>query len=203
MTTTLGRTDTTREQIVAAACRVFARYGIDKTSVTDVVREARVGRATFYKFFGNKEAVFAAVIEREIGEMVVEVRAAVAGAGDTRARLRTALLTNTAMIREHVNLYRVTLESLHEIIPLSVWSGERRHMAEEFLALYAGILEQGVKSGEIEVADVRKTARVLLLLLKGLFVGSATGDVGDDRESVVNGVVNMIMDGLRPREVSA
>jgi AcrR family transcriptional regulator len=201
MLRTPPRTNGTRDQIIAAAERVFTRHGIEKASVTDIVREARVGRATFYKSFANKEAVFAEVFEREVREMVVDVRAAVAGAGDTRARLRTALLTNMALIREHVNVYRVTLESLHEMMPLCLREADLRHMSEEFVALYADILERGVKEKEIEVADVRKTAWVLLLLLKGLFLGSATGDVGDDRESVVDGVVNMVMDGLRPREV--
>jgi AcrR family transcriptional regulator len=193
----------TREQIIAAAGRVFARHGVEKASVTDIVREARVGRATFYKSFSNKEAVFEAVFEREIGEMIVEVRAAVARATDTRSRLKAALLTHTALIREHVNVYRVTLDSLAEMMPLTVWRGQLRHMSEEFLALYGGILQQGVEKGEIAVSDARKTAWLLLLLLKGLFVGSATGDVDDDRESVVDGVVNMIMDGMRPRGVGA
>ncbi len=188
-----------REQIVAAAERVFARHGIEKASVTDIVREARVGRATFYKSFANKDAVFQAVFEREIGNMIVEVRAAVAGAADTRGRLKAALLTHTLLIRENVNVYRVTVDALVEMIPLTVWHGQLRHMVDEFVALYGDILEQGVEAGEVVVKDARKTARLLLLLLKGLFVGSVTGDVGDDRESVVDAVVDMVMDGMRPR----
>jgi AcrR family transcriptional regulator len=201
----LGRGDGngTRDQIIGAAERVFARHGVEKASVTDIVREARVGRATFYKSFANKEAVFQAVLEREIGEMIVEVRAAVARATDTRGRLKAALLTHTFLIRENVNVYRVTMDSLAEMIPLSIWHGRIRHMVEEFITLYSGILEQGVEQGEIAVKDARKTAWLLLLLLKGLLVGSATGDIGDDRESVVDAAVDMIMDGLRLRGVGA
>lgn len=188
---------------MAAAARVFARHGVEKASVTDIVREARVGRATFYKSFANKEAVFQAVLEREIGGMIVEVRAAVARATDTRSRLKAALLTHTFLIRENVNVYRVTVEALAEIIPLTVLHGQLRQMMEEFVTLYSGILEQGVQMGEVTVKDARKTAWLLLLLLRGLFVGSATGDIGDDRESVVDAAVDMIMDGMRPRRVGA
>jgi AcrR family transcriptional regulator len=192
-----------REQVIAAAERVFARHGVEKASVTDIVREARVGRATFYKSFPNKETVFQAVLEREIGEMIVEVRAAAARATDTRGRLKAALLTHTFLIRENVNVYRVTVDSLLEMMPLTSWHGQMRHMVEEFLTLYGGILEQGVGEGEIVVPDARRAARLLLLLLRGLFVGSATGDIDDDRESVVDAAVDMIMDGMRPRGVDA
>lgn len=194
-----GSGNGTRELIVAAACRVFARHGIEKTAVTDIVREARVGRATFYKSFQSKEDVFHAVLEEEIGEMIGEVRAAVARATDTRSRLKAAISTHVFLIREHVTLYRVTVDTLAEMMPAAVGRGQMRRMVEEFVALYGGILEEGARKGEVAVTDARRTAWVLLLLLKGLFMGTATGDIGDDRESIVDGVVNMVMDGMRPR----
>jgi AcrR family transcriptional regulator len=193
----------TREQILAAARRVFARHGVEKTAVTDIVREARVGRATFYKSFEGKEDVFHAVLEGELREMLAEVRAAVDRATDTRGRLKAAVSTHMFLIREHVNLYRVTVDAFAEMMPLAVRRGQLQHMAEEFAVLYSSILEQGVEAGELASMDARKTAWMLLLVLKGLFIGSATGDIGDDRESVVDGVVAMIMDGMRPRGVGA
>jgi len=76
-------------------------------------------------------------------------------------------------------------------------------MADEFAALYGGILEEGIRNGEVRDQDAKKTAWLLLFLLKGIFMGSATGDIGDDRETIVDGVVDMVMDGLRPREMKA
>ena len=131
--------------------------------------------------------------------MLTDVRAAVDRATGTRAKLRAAISTHMSLIREHVIVYRITLDSLAEMIPLTVWRGQLREMAEEFTTLYADILEEGVRRGEIGPRDVRKTAWLLIFLLKGLFVGSATEDIGDDRESLVDGVVDIIMDGMRPR----
>ncbi len=196
-------TNGTKDQLIDAARRVFARHGVEKTAVTDIVREARVGRATFYKSFGSKEDILQAVLEGEVREMLAEVRAAVGRASGTRARLRTAISTHMFLIREHVILYRITVDALAEMMPLAMWRGQVRHMAEEFVALYGGILEEGIRNGEVRGQDARKAAWLLLFLLKGLFMGSATGDIGDDRETVVDGVVDMVMDGLRPREMKA
>jgi len=192
-----------RERITDAAGRVFARYGVEKTTVTDIVREARVGRATFYKWFGGREEVFRAVLEMEISDMLRQVRAAAAAGGDTRTRLLRVLLTYTFLMREKLNLYRVTLESLVEMMPIGACEGEVRQLVEEFRDLYRGILEDGARAGEIRVEDAAATARVLLLVFKGLFIGTVTGEIGEDRERVMKAVVDMVMDGMRPREARA
>jgi len=192
-----------REEIIAAAQRVFARHGIEKTTITDIVREARVGRATFYKMFHGRDAIFRAVLEREIGNILSEVRAAVDGAQDTRGRLKVALLTHMSLIRENVNVYRVTAGVLAEIMPPALWRGEFKHMVDGFVDLYRDILDRGAREGEIVVGDPTRTAWVLVLLLKGLFLGSATGDIGGDRESVVEDVITILMDGMRPRGAGA
>jgi len=47
-----------REEIVQAALRVFAAKGFRKTSVEDIIREAKVARATFYHYFKSKKDIF-------------------------------------------------------------------------------------------------------------------------------------------------
>lgn len=53
----------TRGTILVAAGRVFGRLGYAGTRVEDILQEAAVSRATFYKFFESKEAVFLAIEE--------------------------------------------------------------------------------------------------------------------------------------------
>jgi AcrR family transcriptional regulator len=47
-----------REEIVQAALRVFAAKGFRKTSVEDIIGEAKVARATFYHYFKSKKDIF-------------------------------------------------------------------------------------------------------------------------------------------------
>lgn len=51
----------TRRTILVAAGRVFGRLGYAGTRVEDILQEADVSRATFYKLFDSKEAVFLAI----------------------------------------------------------------------------------------------------------------------------------------------
>lgn len=56
--------DEAREQILAAAEVVILRYGIPKTTMDDIGREAGVSRPTVYRYFGDREALVGALIER-------------------------------------------------------------------------------------------------------------------------------------------
>ncbi len=48
---------TDRDEIAAAAFRLFATRGYDATSVDDIATEAGVSRSTFFRTYGSKEAV--------------------------------------------------------------------------------------------------------------------------------------------------
>lgn len=53
----------TRGVILVGAGRVFGRLGYAATRVEDILLESDVSRATFYKYFDDKEAVFTAIEE--------------------------------------------------------------------------------------------------------------------------------------------
>src|SRR3954453_19711885 len=65
-----------RERRIAdAALRCFARWGVAKTTLDDVAREAGCSRATVYRFFpGGKDALVGTVACAEIAAFVDAIR---------------------------------------------------------------------------------------------------------------------------------
>jgi AcrR family transcriptional regulator len=53
-----------REEILAAARRVFARQGFRGTTIADIAEEAGIALGTIYLYFPSKEDVFAALNEQ-------------------------------------------------------------------------------------------------------------------------------------------
>jgi AcrR family transcriptional regulator len=53
-----------RQQILAAAESVIARYGISKTTMDDIGKQAGISRPTVYRYFGDRDNLLAALIER-------------------------------------------------------------------------------------------------------------------------------------------
>src|SRR5262245_63348231 len=60
--------------ILHAAIEVFSRQGFAATSVEDILKAAGVARRTFYKHFGNKEEVLAAIYELATAELLGAIR---------------------------------------------------------------------------------------------------------------------------------
>lgn len=80
------------ERIVTAARGLFLRHGLRGTSMEAIAAAARIAKPTLYAYFPDKDAVFAAVLER----LTVEWRAAfvdgLRGDGDVVARIGAALV---------------------------------------------------------------------------------------------------------------
>jgi AcrR family transcriptional regulator len=52
-----------RERIIAAASRIMARSGLERTSISAIAREARVSRQTLYNHFETKQEIIEQALE--------------------------------------------------------------------------------------------------------------------------------------------
>lgn len=62
-----------REEIVAAACRLFLSKGYDKTTMQEVMHEVQVAKGTIYHYFKSKEelleAAISSIVKEEINQL--------------------------------------------------------------------------------------------------------------------------------------
>lgn len=56
--------DLRREQLLNAAARLFSCKGFYNTYVDDIIKEAGIGKGTFYRNFKNKEELFVELLSR-------------------------------------------------------------------------------------------------------------------------------------------
>src|SRR5487761_1584968 len=64
-----------RNEVLAAARRVFEEKGFLDTRVADIVQAADVAQGTFYTYFDSKETVFAEVAKQVIEKMMEDLHA--------------------------------------------------------------------------------------------------------------------------------
>ncbi len=67
----------TQEKLLTAAAKAFARHGFSGASVEDIAEAAGYSRGAFYSNFKNKDALFLALIEREITTITQEAHRAI------------------------------------------------------------------------------------------------------------------------------
>jgi AcrR family transcriptional regulator len=57
--------DRIHDELVAAGRTLFAKYGLQKTTISDLTEDVGIGRSTFYRFFDSKEDLYIAALEAE------------------------------------------------------------------------------------------------------------------------------------------
>lgn len=63
-----------REEIVAAACRLFLSKGYDKTTMQEVMHEVQVAKGTIYHYFKSKEELLEAAISSIVKEEIDQLQ---------------------------------------------------------------------------------------------------------------------------------
>jgi len=76
-----------RAALLDAAFSLFSSQGYAGTSLTDITSVAGVGRTTVYEYFSDKEAIFLAVIEDRVPDILTEAVARLT-ATEPRVRMR-------------------------------------------------------------------------------------------------------------------
>ena len=82
-----ARTAATKEKLLEAAGRIFARDGFEAARLEDIASAAGYTRGAFYAHFKTKEDLFFALLEEEGRRRLEQVRAVVEGHETTHERL--------------------------------------------------------------------------------------------------------------------
>jgi AcrR family transcriptional regulator len=105
MRVTTETKETTRGLLLAAAAEEFGRVGFERTSIDAVSIAAGFAKGTVYNYFASKEALFLAVVEEAISQMVGTASASLVAT--VRERVRATLASFCAWAGEHDALARV------------------------------------------------------------------------------------------------
>ena len=71
-----------QDRLLDAAEACFGRFGIVKTTIEDVAKEASVSRATVYRYFSGRDEVVSGVILRATERYLEKVQLRIAGQPD-------------------------------------------------------------------------------------------------------------------------
>lgn len=151
-----------RDRLLEAGYACVARYGLVKTTVDDVAREARLSRATVYRHFpGGKDQLVRDVITWEINRFFSRLAAAVEGAPDFASLLEEALVFAHQAIEDHAVLQKILETEPDRLLPqLTVESRRLIDLIKLFLSPY--LATEPIPEG-LSVDDVAEHIARLML----------------------------------------
>lgn len=102
--------------MVDVGVAVVSRFGAKALSLTSVARQAGVARATAYRMFGGRDALVAAIVEREVSQLRTRLKDWSDTQPDAAGKVRIQVVESLRYIREHQALQYVLRNEPEEIV---------------------------------------------------------------------------------------
>lgn len=110
--------DTPSSRVLAATIACLGRWGLGKTTLDDIAREAGVSRATVYRLFpGGKDTVVRAAVAVELARFEHALGARLAGLDSLEDVLVTTLTFATDAVRDHEVLRFLIAHEPGQVLP--------------------------------------------------------------------------------------
>ena len=168
----------TRAKLVDVARQLFAKNGVDNTTMNDIAVASTKGRRTLYTYFKSKEEIYVAVVESELDKL--------SEALDKVAAEKIAPdLKILKLIETHLDAIKLIVRrngSLRASFFRDIWQVERvrRNLNLHEIALFKQVLTEGNNMSLFEVDNVDILADILHYCVKGIEVPYIRGKIGDD-----------------------
>ena len=191
-----------KDAILDATDRLLARYGYRKMTVEDIASEARIGKGTIYLHFSSKEEVVLSHVDRIVDRLKDRLREIGSSNAPAADRLREMLLTRVMFRFDSIQHYTQSLNDLLAALRPGLLARRARYFEAE-AQIFAEVLTNGRRTGELEFNNEHATAHALLQATNGLLPYSlSTMELGERQEVEQRAadVADLILSGLRRRK---
>lgn len=188
----------TRDKFIEVARQLFARKGVENTTMNDIASASDKGRRTIYTYFKSKRDIFNAVIESETDQLLGRLRHIIAQD-----------MTPEQKLKEYIDC---RFEAMKEIVSRngSLRAGffrdvrkvdrARKIITKRETAILSEILREGVEKGDFRISNVKHFAVVLTQTIQGLdvpYIRDNLLEEGIDKEMLKSYISDLIIGSVR------
>lgn len=185
--------------LIEVARQLFAKTGVDNTTMNDIAHASKRGRRTLYTYFKNKNEVYLAVIESELNKLYESIHAVLQHNQQADKKLVTYIYARLDAVKNVVHRNG----TLRALFFRDIWKVEniRKKFDQRDIEIIQIILESGVKENIFNIPNPIITASILHHALKGLEVPYIKGTIGEGLMQEEN-IINLIFNGIRINRTS-
>lgn len=168
----------TRAQLVDVARQLFAKKGVEDTTMNDIAVASKKGRRTLYTYFKSKEQIYQAVVESELEMLSDHMEITAAKNLSPDAKIMELIISHLDSIKMVV--YRNG--TLKANFFRDIWRVEtkRKYFDAKEIELFRKVLQEGKDEGIFQIDDVEITADILHYCIKGIEVPYIRGQIGEN-----------------------
>lgn len=188
-----------KQQILEAAMVVFARSGIDKARMDDIVEESGLSKGTLYWYFKSKDDIIIAILENLFEREFVDLEPL--AHADIPASDK--LIKIVEYITTDVQQMFALLPLIYEFYALAYRQDRVRETImsywEKYLNFLEPIIQEGIDSGEFRKVNTREASIALGALIEGVILLWVFGPETINITNYGRNPAQFILDGLQTK----
>ncbi len=182
---------------------LLARYGYRKITMDDLAEQAGIGKSTIYLHFRSKEDLVYSHVDRVIGRVLDQLQKIAESDRSPIEKIREMMLTRVIFRFDSVQYFPESLSEMFRDLRPGVLQRREYYFKEE-AKLFAAVLKQGQRRGDIRSGDCLSTANVLLAATNSLLpFNLSTRELGSRREiaTMAARIADLLLEGLVKKKV--
>lgn len=168
----------TRAKLVDVARQLFAKKGVEDTTMNDIAQASKKGRRTLYTYFKSKEQIYMAVVESELEMLSTQMEKAASKPVSPDKKILELIMTHLDAIKMVV--YRNG--TLRADFFRDIWRVEamRKEFDRKETVVFRRVLHEGKEQNLFDIDNVEITADILHYCIKGIEVPYIRGQIGEE-----------------------
>ena len=166
----------TKAKLVDVARQLFAKMGVENTTMNDIALASKKGRRTLYTYFKSKEDIYLAVVESQLDILLDTMKRVADKCISPDEKMLEMIYTRLDVVKEVV--YRNG--TLRADFFRDIWKVEkaRKRFDEKEVQLFKDVLREGMETGVFQIDDLDMTAELVHYCVKGIEVPYIRGQIG-------------------------
>lgn len=186
----------TRQRLIEVARELFAKNGLEATTMNDIAKASGRGRRTLYTYFRHKEEIYYAVIEEELALLSEKMEGVTKMHAEPEEKIFALIYTHLSIIRETV----LRNGSLRAEFFRDIWMVQkvRRTFDEKEHRILQLVLQEGIDKGRFRIENVGLMTDIIHYSVKGLevpYIYDRLGDglTEDETYPIVRGILVRVL----------
>ena len=190
--------DNPKKQIITmVAQNIFSKHGLLKTTVDEIAKAARMGKASLYHYFQSKEEIFKEVVEQENRFLKEKIRDAVNREKNPQKKMKIYILKKMEYLKELANIHSALKDDY--LKNYAFIEKIREKNSREELFTIREILQDGEDKGIFEIDDIELTSFAITSALKGLEYPWSINISFPEIESNIDKLLEILFNGIVKR----
>lgn len=191
-----------RDEIIAAAKKVFVRNGFHATTIADIAKEADLAYGSVYWYFDSKDDLFRKLIAVEEYGLRTHVAVALAKSGTqfgyAEAPFRASLRATFEFFDANPATAKLLFRDAYAMD--SRFDKQLGSVYERFIDDIESLIAAAQDRGDVVAAPARLVAYMLTALIGHMAHRRLSTDDGVSAAEAADLVVSLVIKGLRPSE---